>query len=52
MIACTDSTFLQASGRYDRMTGFFTSNSTLAVVVAGVARLIANGGLMRLPVDA
>ena len=38
---------LQASVRYDRMTGFFTS-SGLAVAAAGVAHLIANGGQMRL----
>ncbi len=42
---------LQASVRYDRMTGFFTS-SALAVAAAGVAHLIANGGQMRLLVGA
>ncbi|MBC8450387.1 MAG: hypothetical protein H8D78_21850, partial [Chloroflexi bacterium] len=38
---------LSASVRYDRMTGFY-SGSALAVAAAGVARLIANGGTMRL----
>lgn len=42
---------LQASVRYDRMTGYFTS-SALALAAAGVARLIANGGQMRLLVGA
>ncbi|MFZ5915515.1 MAG: DEAD/DEAH box helicase [Chloroflexota bacterium] len=42
---------LSASVRYDRMTGFFTS-SALAVAAAGVARLIGNGGQMRLLVGA
>jgi len=42
---------LQASVRYDRMTGFFTS-SALAVAAAGVAHLIAGGGQMRLLVGA
>jgi hypothetical protein len=42
---------LQASVRYDRMTGYFTS-SALAVAAAGVAHLIANGGQMRLLVRA
>ncbi len=42
---------LQASIRYDRMTGYFTS-SALAVAAAGVAHLIANGGQMRLLVGA
>ena len=42
---------LQASVRYDRMTGFFTS-SALAVAAAGVAHLIAGGGRMRLLVGA
>jgi superfamily II DNA or RNA helicase len=38
---------LQASVRYDRMTGFFTS-SALAVAAAGIAHLVAGGGRMRL----
>lgn len=38
---------LQASVRYDRMTGYFTS-SALAVAAAGLAHLIAGGGRMRL----
>ncbi|MBN1135457.1 MAG: DEAD/DEAH box helicase family protein [Anaerolineae bacterium] len=42
---------LQASIRYDRMTGYFTS-SALAVAAAGVAHLIANNGQMRLLVGA
>ena len=42
---------LSASVRYDRMTGFFTS-SALAVAAAGIARLIAGGGQMRLLVGA
>nr|MBC8253740.1 helicase [Ardenticatenia bacterium] len=42
---------LSASVRCDRSTGFFTS-SALAVAAAGVARLIANGGTMRLLVGA
>jgi superfamily II DNA or RNA helicase len=42
---------LQASARYDRMTGFFTS-SALTVAAAGIAHLIANGGRMRLLVGA
>jgi len=42
---------LQASVRYDRMTGFFTS-SALAVAAAGVAHLVARGGTMRLLVGA
>jgi len=42
---------LSASVRYDRTAGFFSS-SALAVAAAGVARLIANGGTMRLLVGA
>jgi superfamily II DNA or RNA helicase len=42
---------LQASVRYDRMAGFFTS-SALAVAAAGVAHLVASGGRMRLLVGA
>ncbi len=42
---------LSASVRYERMTGYFTS-SALAVAAAGVSRLIANGGRMRLLVGA
>ena len=38
---------LSASVRYDRSAGFFSS-SALAVAAAGVARLIQNGGRMRL----
>jgi hypothetical protein len=38
---------LQASVRYDRMTGFFTS-SALAIAAAGIAHLIAGAGHMRL----
>src|SRR5207247_8040670 len=38
---------LSASVRYDRAAGFFSS-SMLAVAAAGVVRLIANGGKMRL----
>jgi len=34
---------LQASVRYDRMSGFFTS-SALAVAAAGIAHLIAGAG--------
>ncbi len=42
---------LSASVRYDRSAGFFSS-SALAVAAAGVARLIRNGGRMRLLVGA
>jgi len=42
---------LSASIRYDRTAGFFSS-SALAVAAAGVARLIAHGGTMRLLVGA
>ena len=42
---------LSASARYDRSTGFFSS-SALAVAAEGVARLIQNGGTMRLLVGA
>ncbi|MBM3131332.1 MAG: DEAD/DEAH box helicase, partial [Chloroflexi bacterium] len=42
---------LSASVRYDRSAGFFSS-SALAVAAAGVARLIQNGGRMRLLVGA
>jgi prepilin-type processing-associated H-X9-DG protein len=42
---------LSASIRYDRTAGFFSS-SALAVAAAGVARLIAQGGTMRLLVGA
>jgi superfamily II DNA or RNA helicase len=42
---------LSCSLRYDRTAGFFSS-SALAVAAAGVARLIANGGTMRLLVGA
>jgi superfamily II DNA or RNA helicase len=38
---------LSASVRYDRAAGYFSS-SMLAVAAAGVVRLIANGGRMRL----
>ena len=38
---------LGASVRFDRTTGFFSS-AALAMAAAGVARLIANGGHMRL----
>src|SRR5438067_6075924 len=38
---------LSVSVRYDRAAGFFSS-SMLAVAAAGVVRLIANGGSMRL----
>src|SRR3954447_14437837 len=38
---------LAASVRYDRSAGFFSS-SMLAVAAAGVTKLIANGGQMRL----
>ena len=42
---------LSASVRYDRSAGFFSS-SALAVAAAGIARLIQNGGQMRLLVGA
>jgi SNF2 family DNA or RNA helicase len=42
---------LSASVRYDRSAGFFSSTA-LAVAAAGVARLIRNGGRMRLLVGA
>ena len=42
---------LERSVRYDRSAGFFSS-SALAVAAAGVARLIQNGGRMRLLVGA
>lgn len=42
---------LSASLRYDRSAGFFSSTA-LAVAAAGVARLIQNGGSMRLLVGA
>jgi len=42
---------LSASVRYDRSAGYFSS-SALAVAAAGVARLIQNGGHMRLLVGA
>ena len=42
---------LSASIRYDRSAGYFSS-SALAVAAAGVARLIQNGGRMRLLVGA
>lgn len=42
---------LSASVRYDRSAGYFSS-SALAVAAAGVARLIQNGGRMRLLVGA
>ncbi|MCZ7568053.1 MAG: helicase-related protein [Ardenticatenaceae bacterium] len=42
---------LSASVQYDRSTGFFSSTA-LAVAATGVARLIANGGRMRLLVGA
>ncbi len=38
---------LERSVRFDRATGFFSS-AALAIAAAGVARLIANGGRMRL----
>ena len=38
---------LAASIRYDRSAGYFSS-TMLAVAAAGVTRLIANGGKMRL----
>src|SRR5215469_13872238 len=38
---------LAASVRYDRAAGYFSS-TMLAVAAAGVVRLIANGGQMRL----
>lgn len=42
---------LSASMQYDRTAGFYSSSS-LAVAAAGVARLIQNGGRMRLLVGA
>lgn len=42
---------LSASVQYDRSSGFFSSTG-LAVAATGVARLIANGGRMRLLVGA
>ena len=42
---------LSACVRYDRSAGFFSSTA-LAVAAAGVARLIQNGGRMRLLVGA
>ncbi len=42
---------LAASVQYDRSAGFFSS-SALAIAAAGVARLIQNGGRMRLLVGA
>lgn len=42
---------LSASVQYDRSAGYFRS-SALAAAAAGVVRLIANGGLMRLLVGA
>lgn len=42
---------LERSVRYDRAAGFFSS-AALAVAAAGVARLIQNGGRMRLLVGA
>ncbi len=42
---------LERSARYDRSAGFFSS-SALAVAAAGIARLIRNGGRMRLLVGA
>jgi hypothetical protein len=42
---------LSASVQYDRSAGYFSS-SALAVAAAGVARLIQNGGRMRLLVGA
>jgi len=42
---------LSASVRYDRSAGFFSS-SALVIAAAGVARLIQNGGRMRLLVGA
>ena len=42
---------LSASVRYDRSAGFFSSTA-LAVAASGVARLIQNGGRMRLLVGA
>lgn len=38
---------LESSVRFDRTTGFFSS-AALAIAAAGVVRLIANGGRMRL----
>ena len=38
---------LEASVRFDRTTGFFSSTA-LAIAAAGIVRLIANGGRMRL----
>ncbi len=42
---------LERSVRYDRSAGFFSS-SALAIAAAGIARLIQNGGRMRLLVGA
>ncbi len=42
---------LQRSVRYDRATGFFSSGA-LAMAAAGVAKLLENGGRMRLLVGA
>lgn len=42
---------LRLSVRYDRSAGFFSS-SALAVAAAGIARIIQNGGRMRLLVGA
>ena len=42
---------LSASVRYDRTAGFFSSDA-LALAAQGVARLVANGGVMRLLVGA
>jgi len=42
---------LGASKQYDRSAGFFSSY-TLAIAAAGISRLIANGGTMRLLVGA
>ena len=38
---------LEGSIRFDRSTGFFSS-AALAIAAAGIVRLIANGGKMRL----
>ena len=38
---------LERSVRYDRLAGYFSSGA-LAVAAAGIVRLIANGGRMRL----
>jgi len=38
---------LERSVRYDRTAGFFSS-AALAIATAGIVRLIANGGRMRL----